>query len=41
MVSSVAGMFFGSQAIMLSIASIFCVSEATYCLLQRPTWRSM
>jgi len=35
------GMFFGSQAIRLSIASIGSVSEAWYCLLQRATCRSM
>jgi hypothetical protein len=35
------GMFFGSQSIRLSIASMRCVSEARYCLLQRSTWRPM
>ena len=34
-VSSPAGMFFGSQSIRLSIASILSVSEAWYCLVQR------
>ena len=32
---------FGSHAIKRSIASIFMVSEARYCLVQRPIWRSM
>ena len=34
------GMFAGSHSIRWSIASIGSVSEAWYCLLQRPIWRS-
>ena len=39
-VSSPAGTLPGSQSISRFISSIGSVSEARYCLLQRPIWRS-
>jgi len=37
---ALSGMFSGSHAMSWSISEMGCVIEATYCLLQRPIWRS-
>jgi len=37
---ALAGMCAGSHSMSLSISGMGWVMEATYCLLQRPIWRS-